>query len=41
MRPAILRAGQRGFEIALRDLHIADILIADRAIALPARIAGV
>ena len=32
---------QRGFEIALRHLHVADLVVADREIALPARIAGV
>ena len=32
---------QRGFEIALRHLHIADPVVADREIALPTRIAGV
>src|ERR1019366_5772472 len=38
---AVLIGFQRGCEIALRHLHIADLVVAHRDIALPARIAGI
>ena len=40
-REAVGIGFERGFEIALRDLHVADLLVADREITLPARVAGV
>ena len=42
-RPAAVVTGrfERGFKITLRDLHAADLFVAEREIALPVRFAGV